>query len=167
MSQKIVLRQVSAIWNILDFSKPDKETGYAGSILWYFHSQNQRVDNIEILNSSILFVLANNSIVTCLHNWYPYVCVPDSFNFDQSKAKSTLVGQEITYGGWGGGGSSKTIKEEDLKDCSMITKIIPVDSSDKIELRVCWKIAPPRLYYIFYVDVMTGELISKGSTIFY
>ena len=151
----------------LDFSKSDKESGYRGSILWYFRTQNQKVDNIEVLNSSILFVLTNEGLTTCLGNWYPDVCVPNSFNFDQSTAKSTLVGQEITYGGWGGGGSSKTINEEDLKDCSMITKIMPVDSSDKIELRICWKIIAPRLNYFFYVDVMTGELISKGSTILY
>jgi hypothetical protein len=151
----------------LDFPKFDKDSGYGGSILWYFRSQNQKVDNIEILNSSILFVLTNKGLTTCLGNWYPEVCVPDSFNFDQSRAKSTLIGQEIQYGSWGGVGSSKTIKEEDLKDCSMIIVIMPLDSSNKIELRVCWKIFAPRLNYFFYVDAMTGELISKGSTIVY
>lgn len=166
MSQKIVLRQGSNLEN-LDFPQSQKDSGYQGSILWYFHSQNQRVDKIEILNSSITFVLTNKGITTCLGNWYPAVCVPDSFNFDQSKAKFTLIGQEVQYGSWGGVGSSKTIKEEDLKDFSMITVIMPVEYSNKIELRVCWKISAPKLYYFFYVDVMTGELISKGSTILY
>lgn len=150
----------------LDFSKPDKETGYAGSIIWYFHSQNQKVDNIEILNSSILFVLTNKCLTTCLHNWYPDVYIPNNFNYDQAKSKSILIGQQITYGSWSGTGPSKTIAENDLSECSFNLKIMPIDFSDKIELRVCWKINAPNLFYIFYVDVMTGEIISKGSTIF-
>jgi hypothetical protein len=149
----------------LDFSKPNKETGFAGSILWYFHSQNQKVDNIEILNSSILFVLTNKCLTTCLGNWYPDVYIPNIYNYDQAKAKSILIGQQITYGSWSGAGTSKTITENDLSECSFIHKIIPIDFSDKIELRVCWKINAPKLFYIFYVDVMTGEIISKGSTI--
>ncbi|HLP75128.1 MAG TPA: hypothetical protein VK155_19655 [Bacteroidales bacterium] len=150
-----------------DFLRSEKDSGYQGSILWYFRSQNQKVDNIEILNSSILFVLTNKGLTTCLGNWYPEVCVPDSFNFDQSKAKSTLIGQEVTYGSWSGVGTSKTITENDLNECDFTTLIKPVEYSDKIELRVCWKIYASRINYIFYVDVMTGELISKGSTIFY
>ena len=135
----------------LDFSKPDKDTGYAGSILWFFQTQNQKVDNIEILNSSILFVLQNKCIVTCLHNWYPEVYIPDNFNYDQAKAKSVLVGQQITYGSWGGAGTTKTICENDLGKCSYDLKIWPVDFSDKIELHVCWKINSPALNYNFYV----------------
>jgi len=151
----------------LDFSQSDKETGYAGSILWYFKSQNQKVDNIEILNSSILFVLTNKCLTTCLHNWYPDVYIPNNFNYDHAKAKSILIGQQITYGSWSGVGTSKTITENDLSGCSFNLKIMPIDFSDKIELRVCWKINALNLFYIFYIDVMTGEIISKGSTIFY
>lgn len=151
----------------LDFSKPEKDTGYAGSILWYFHTQNQKVDNIEILNSSILFVLQNKYIATCLHNWYPEVYIPNKYNYDEAKAKSILIGQQITYGSWGGAGTSKTITENDLSACSFNLKIMPIDFSDKVELRVCWKINAPNLYYIFYVDVMTGEILGKVSTIFY
>ena len=149
----------------LDFSKPEKDTGYAGSILWYFHTQNQKVDNIEILNSSILFVLQNKYIATCLHNWYPEVYIPNNFNYDQAKAKSNLVGQQITYGNWSGAETTKTINENDLSGCSFDLKIWPIDFSDKIELHVCWKINSPALFYNFYVDVMTGEIIRKESTI--
>jgi hypothetical protein len=151
----------------LHFAKPNKETGYAGSIIWYFQSQNQKVENIEILNSSILFVLTNRGITTCLHNWYPEVYIPDNFNYDQTKAKAVLVGQQITIGSWGGAETSKTITKNDLSGCSSNLKIMPIVSSDKIELHVCWKINAPNLSYIFYVDVMTGEIISKGTTIFY
>ncbi len=151
----------------LDFLQSEKDTGYAGSILWYFKSQNQKVDNIEILNSSILFVLTNKSLTTCLHNWYPDVYIPKNFNYDQAKAKSILIGQQITYGSWSGTGTSKTIAENDLIGCSFNLKIIPIESSDKIELRVCWQIYAPNLNYRFYVDVMTGEILRKESLIFY
>lgn len=151
----------------LEFSKFEKETGYQGSILWYFKSQNQKVDNIEILNSSILFVLQNKYLTTCLHNWYPEVYIPNNYNYDQAKAKSTLIGQQITYGSWGGPGTSKTITENDLSKCSFDLKIMPIDFTDKVELRVCWRISAPNLNYIFYVDVMTGEILGKSSTIFY
>jgi hypothetical protein len=151
----------------LDFSKPDKQTGYAGSILWYVRSQNQKVDNIEILNSSILFVLTNKCLTTCLGNWYPEVYIPSSFNLDQVKAKSTLIGQEVSFGSWSGIGTSKTITENDLNGCTFVLKIMPLNYLDKIELRVCWKIDASSLHYIFYVDVMTGETVMKGSTIVY
>lgn len=150
----------------LVFSKPEKEMGYAGSILWYFQTQNQKVDNIEILNSSILFVLQNKYISTCLHNWYPEVYIPSKYNYDEAKAKSILIGQQITYGSWGGAGTSKKIAENDLNACSFNLKIMPINFSDKVELRVCWKINAPNLNYNFYVDVMTGEILGKSPTIF-
>jgi hypothetical protein len=149
----------------LNFSRSNKETGYAGSILWYIRSQNQIVDDIEILNSNIIFTLTNKNLTLCLGNWYPDVYVPNSFNLDQAKAKSILIGQVVTYGSWSGAGSSKTIRENDLNGCNFLLKIIPVDYSDMIELRVCWQIYAPSLSYMFSVDVMTGEIVRKGSTI--
>jgi hypothetical protein len=151
----------------LDFSQSDKETGYAGSVLWYFKSINQKVDDIEIMNSSILFVLSNENLTTCLHNWYPDVYIPNNYNYDQAKAKAVLIGQQITNQSWSGSGTTKTITESDLKGCSFALKIRPLEFSDKIELRVCWQIYVSNLFYIFYVDVMTGEIIGKSTTIFY
>jgi hypothetical protein len=151
----------------LDFARSDKETGYAGSILWYFHSRNQKVDNIEIMNTTIMFGLINKNLTVCLGNWYPDVYIPDKFNYDQAKAKSVMIGQEVSYGSFSGAETSKTITENDLKGCSFDLKIMPVDFSDKIELRVCWQIYAPDLFYKFYVDVMTGEILRKESLIFY
>jgi hypothetical protein len=151
----------------LDFAGSGKETGYAGSILWHIHSQNQKVDNIEIMNSSIMFGLTNKNLTVCLGNWYPDVYVPNNYNYDQPKAKSVMIGQDVTYGSIYGGEISKTITENDLEGCSFNLKIIPVDYSDKIELRVCWQIYAPDLSYKFYVDVMTGEILRKESMFFY
>ena len=53
----------------IDFSKSGKETGYAGSVLWHFRTKNQRVDNVEILHSSVLFDFTNTNLTLCLGNW--------------------------------------------------------------------------------------------------
>ena len=47
----------------------------------------------------------------------------------------------------------------------MQVKIYPVKSDDKIQLFVTWKIYIPDVYYIIYIDVMTGEVIASEPTI--
>ncbi|HPR84568.1 MAG TPA: hypothetical protein PLG33_00875, partial [Prolixibacteraceae bacterium] len=44
-------------------------------------------------------------------------------------------------------------------------KIYPIKSDDKIQLFVTWKIYVPDVFYILYVDVMTGETIAAEPTI--
>jgi hypothetical protein len=55
---------------------------------------------------------------------------------------------------------------EHLQHCTAKLMIVPITTDEKIELCVTWQInldAP--LYYLFYIDVMTGEIIREMPTI--
>ena len=58
------------------------------------------------------------------------------------------------------------ITDQALASCQINgLKIYPIKSDDKIQLFVTWKIYVPDVFYILYVDVMTGETIAAEPTI--
>jgi hypothetical protein len=149
----------------LGFYSSSNDTGYNGSILWHFKSENQTIDTIEVMYSMILFHLVNGKVSLCYGNWYPDIYIPSEFIFNQSKAKSVLIGHVVSYYSIGGEESTYTITSNDLENINFHLKILPKVYEDKVELRVCWQIYVPDANYILYVDVITGEIISQEPTI--
>jgi Zn-dependent metalloprotease len=146
--------------------KISTDTGYGGHIYWHSKTLNQKYDTIEVMNTMILVHLIDGQPHLCVGNWYPNINVPKEFNFSQSKAKSLLKGQKVSHWSFGGDEYIVTISNEDLEKSEIRLKILPVETEDKIELRVCWEInIPGPVYYKIYVDVMTGGIIQQEPTI--
>jgi hypothetical protein len=151
--------------NKIDFPNPSTSTSFSGAVLWYLRSLNQKVDTIEVLNSSIIVHLINGKVNDCWGNWYPEINIPNRFNYDQNRAKESLVGLVVSHYTFAGQEYRKTISRADLNDCTVRLKIYPIEEDDKIKLWVCWQIYITAAEYIFYVDVVTGDIISKEPTI--
>ena len=93
--------------------------------------------------------------------------VLENFNYTMEQSKLLLLGQEIPHYTLGGL-YIVIISDEDLQRCTSELMITPprIGEGIKYEPRVAWQIrfdAP--VYYIFTIDVMTGELIESRSTI--
>ena len=144
---------------------PQNEIGINKSTIWNFMSEPQKNGGIEVLNTEILFCIANGTLVHCSWNHFPNVYVPKNFNCDVEQAKSKLLGKEVFHYGWGGQYSGGIVTAEHLQQCTSKLLIDPVTSNDKIELRVVWQISLPSMFYIFEIDVMTGDIIREWSTI--
>jgi Zn-dependent metalloprotease len=150
----------------LAFSQTSTTTGYGGAIGWHFRTANQKVDTIEVLYSEILIHLTNSAVTLCYGNWYPGIFIPYEFNVSQTKAVASLNGKVVSHYLFGGTEYHVTISQADLDNSTIGLKILPIEKEDKIELRVCWQInIPVPVYYIMYVDVMTGEIIGQEPTI--
>ncbi len=136
---------------------------------WYVNTKNQTIDTVEVLNSSIGFRLVNGEVIECANNWFPEIYIPENFNFSREKAKSVLVGKTVTHNGWSDTWDV-TITQEDIKRAESIRLVIvPIESDEKMELRVAWEITLSQspAYYWLYVDVMTGEVVKKSPTIIF
>ena len=95
--------------------------------------------------------------------------VLENFNFNSEQAKSLLLGKAVTHDTWTDR-YTVIITEEDLLRCTTDIIIAPLLLGEGIknEHRVAWQIhleAP--VYYIFQIDVMTGEIITSSPTIIF
>ena len=150
----------------LTFSYSD--TGYwDNATYWFGHSGDQFIDTIEVINSQIGFQIKNRELRSCVGNWYPTVYIPGKFNVDRGSAKTLLLNKVVWHSTIAGIPYSATITAASLVASTTHLVIFPITFNNQIELRVTWQInIPGPVYYLIYVDVMTGELISEQPTIF-
>jgi len=151
----------------LKFSSISTDSGYwDGATYWYFRTTNQHIDTIEVMYSQILFHVKNHELVYCAGNWYPNVYIPAKFNLSTDQAKSSLLNKIVWHSTIAGVPYSATITSASLAASTTHLVVLPVITDTKIELRVTWQInIPMPVYYLMYVDVMTGELIGQEETI--
>lgn len=151
----------------LKFSSINTDSGYGdGATYWYFRTTNQHIDTIEVMYSQILFNIKNHKLVYCVGNWYPNVYIPANFNVSADMAKSSLLNKIVGHTTIAGVPYSATISSASLGASTTHLVVLPLITDTKIELRVTWQInIPAPVYYIMYVDVMTGELIGQEETI--
>lgn len=139
---------------------------YDGSTYWYFGTNVQKIDTIEVIGAQIRINIKNSEVTYCAGNWYPNIYIPAKLNFDQKKAKLVLKGRTVWHSDFGGKPYSMKITDQALATSEIKgLKIYPLKSDKKIQLFVAWKIYVPEVFYILYVDVMTGEVIAEQPTI--
>jgi len=144
----------------------EKAYPLSGGIHWVVVTSNQKVNNTEVLNTEVVIKMTNGVLVTCEGNWFPEIYIPDKFNFDESGAKTHLVGQDVTHSNIGGDKYYVTITKPDIINISGELKIVPIRTDNNIELRLTWMFnIPSPIHCKIYADVMTGEIILQVPTI--
>jgi hypothetical protein len=152
--------------NDLTFYQISSNTGYDGANGWLLKSSFQKIDTVEVMYSEIIFHIKNREVTFCIGNWFPDIYVPKHFNINQDKAKTLLINKVVSHTSIGGEKNYVTISAGDLNESTVKLKILPITSDDRIELRIGWQInIPGPVYYIIYVDVMTGDIIGQEPTI--
>ncbi len=151
--------------NEITYSRLDSSHN-SSNTFWDINTPNQRIDTIEVLDTKIVFKIQNREVRRCVGNWYPVVYIPKVFNFNSKKAKLFLVNKVVSHYDFGGEEYEVTITPECLNESSVRLVICPIKTDDKIEVRVSWEFnIPSPVYYLIYIDVMTGEIIKKEPTI--
>ena len=139
---------------------------YDGSIMWIAKTPNQRWDTIEVLNTRMLFRIINRELVSCRNNWFQEIYIPEEFRVGIEEAKSLLINKEVSHYTIAGIEWVERVTESSLGESQYSLKVLPMWYEDRIELRVAWEInIPSPVHYIFYVDVMSGRILRKESTI--
>lgn len=146
------------------FSKVDSFTIYEGSLKWYLSSNLQRYDTMEVYDTYLNFGLTNGKMTSCDGNWYPYIYIPTKINVTEEKAKSLLLNKVVYLSDFSGKPVPITITAKSLETATFSRMIYPLKTTDKIELHVIWVVSIPEVYYVIYLDVMTGEIIGGYPT---
>lgn len=146
------------------FSKVDSFTIYDGSINWFFTSNLQKYANMEVYDTYINFRLTNGKITSCNGNWYPYIYIPAKMNINKEKAKVILLNKIVYLSDVSGKPIPMTITAKSLETATFSNMIYPLKTTDKIELHVVWVVNIPDVYYVIYLDVMSGEIIGGYPT---
>jgi hypothetical protein len=111
-------------------------------------------------------ILGFNKLAYCVGNWYPKVYITAKFIVNADQAKLSLLNKIVGHTTIAGVPYSATISTASLGASTTRLVVLPVITDTKIELRVTWQInIPAPVYYLMYVDVMTGELIGQEDTI--
>jgi hypothetical protein len=138
----------------------------SGGIHWTVVTSHQKFNKIEVLYTEIVIRITNGALVSCDGNWFPNIYIPDKFNFNEIGAKTNLIGKDVTHYNIGGQKYYVTITKPDINTISGELKIVPIETDNKIELRVTWMFdIPSPVYSMVFVDVMTGEIILQVPTI--
>lgn len=150
----------------LHFKQISNELGSKNLNSWVLLTKNQEFNDIEVSGTNLIFRIKNRALYFCTGNYYPNVYVPENFNFTVEQAKSKLLGKEVILTGWSGPYSLGKIKSDNMQESITGLIIVPLITEEKIELRVAWKIdLSSTMHYVFYVDVMTGEIIQEEATL--
>jgi hypothetical protein len=149
----------------INFRRITKSTNGDGSITWVFRISDQILDNSPVLTTELLIHVLNGEVTWCLGNWYPEIYFPVNLNIDQEAAKSILLGRLLEYYNASGQYNFKTISFYDLNQATINLSVLHISNNDTIELHVAWQIHLDNIWYILYVDVMTGEILRKKITI--
>jgi len=148
----------------LTFERVDSFKVYDGSIAWDLLTGNEKYKGIEVLNTSILFIVINGKIITCRGNWFPFIYIPIP-KVHEEMAKSILLNKVIYLSDLLGKPIPMTITAKSLETSEFTKMIYPLNVDDKIELHVIWQVNIPDVYYVIYLDVMTGNIIGGYPTV--
>ena len=146
------------------FAKIDSFTIYDGSLKWFLYSNLQRYDTLEVYDTYLNFNLTNGKMTSCTGNWYPYIYIPTKINITKEKAKSILLNKVVYLSDIVGKSIPMTITAKSLETALFSNMIYPLKTTDKIELHVVWVVSIPEVFYVIYMDVMTGEIIGGYPT---
>jgi hypothetical protein len=136
------------------------------NIFWNFRISNQIFDSLEVINSQISIEVENGKVTWCTGNWYPEIFIPEEFIYSKEDVKSMLADTVICHSDCWGSTWCETVTIDILDESIFRKVIVPITTDSKIELRVSWEInIPAPIYYKFYIDVITGEIIFKEPTI--
>ena len=149
----------------IHFERVTQSVGTNGNITWVLRTKNQTFNETEIMSTGFVFHTKYREVVGAWGRNFPSVYIPEKFNFTVEQAKSKLLGKEVIHLGWAGQYSLGKIKKEHLQEATTDLIIVPIITEEKIELRITWKIYLASLYYIYYIDVMTGKIIQEEPTI--
>lgn len=137
---------------------------YDGSHAWNFVSEVQKYNGLEVYNSNIMFTLINGKITNCQGNWYPKIYIPSKINVNEEKAKSLLLNKVVYLSDIIGRSIPMTITAKSLETAEFTQLIYPIETTDKIKLHIVWQVNIPDVYYIIFLDVMTGEIVGSYPT---
>ena len=145
----------------LEINQVDQYLASDGYYVTMLQCKIQYVDTLEVAYSHLSFRFENDSLVECEGNWFPVICIPSAFRLNREQAVQGLLGQDDSYNGWNGP-VERTIQSTDLENTTVTVCICQLNSSgNQIELHVAYRILLYAAANIFYVDVMSGEIIGR------
>ena len=106
----------------------------------------------------------------CNNNWFPVVYTPAEFFVSPEQAIINLIGEEYTLPTMTGTVTG-TVTDADLVGASVKTLIrqypeqVSSNTSNRLELRIAYKIHLPAIWTIFYSDVMDNKILGSEPTI--
>jgi hypothetical protein len=164
ISQNTALLGVKSTDNIT-FYRVDSFTIFEGSIKWYLYSDTQKIGDLEVYDTYLRFSLTNGKMTSSDGNWYPYIYIPAKISVNEEKAKSILLNKVVYLSDLSGRPIPMTITAKSLETARFSKLIYPLKTTDKIELRVVWVVNIPEVFYVIYLDVMTGEMVGGYPTV--
>jgi len=148
----------------LTFIRVESSRVYDGSLSWFLLSRTQVYNGLEVYNSNIRFNLINGKMTNCQGNWFPVIYIPSRINVDEVKVKSLLLNKTVYLSDIMGRPIPMTITVKNLESATFTKLICPIETANKINLHVAWQVNIPDVYYVIFVDVMTGETLGSYPT---
>jgi hypothetical protein len=151
----------------LRFTYFKRTTGHSdGSARWHLYSALQKKDTLDVLSTQIIITIRCREVYSCTGNWYPEVYVPGRINVTAGEARDILLDMKATHFNIAGNPYNVTITRESLSWSTAKLMVVPIQTGETTELRLAWQVnIPSPVFYLMYVDAMTGQIIKQEPTI--
>lgn len=130
-----------------------------GGSAWRAVVDNQRYRGLRVLNSRIYTWLTGSGVYRISGYWYRNITIPEHDAFPAREAKVKLIGETLTWRGFGGQARHFKITAESVQD-EVGKVIVPIEVGDEVALHVAWEVSvgrQGRTSWQLYVDTTTGK----------
>jgi hypothetical protein len=129
---------------------------------WEIIFANQSYKGMEVLNTRIDAIVADQFILLYQEHHYKNITIPRQNVITKEHAKSELIGTEIEYQCWVP--SSYVITDSSINLEGVDQCIYPLLKGNSLELHVVWKIpispGGSTMWY-YFIDVVSGEIVAS------
>ncbi len=149
----------------VSFVRVDSFKIYDGSLKWVFQTGNQVYKGLEVYNSTVRFHITNGKITWCTGNWYPEIIIPEKYKTNEKTIKSMLSGKVVGHYNIAGQLNTMTISKSNLENAQFSKLIYPLETNKEIKVHVVWEVLVPDVFFRFFIDVMSGDILQQTPTI--
>jgi hypothetical protein len=164
-TEDLVLLEMEPLYGCIDCEDPNPDSRI---IEWKFVFDNQRINGLEVYNSSITVFMDANGVNRIWGNWFEQPIIPARANFLPEEIADHLEGQtlewtenEVEY--------RQTITADELKLPEEKT-VVPFENKEnnELELRIAWKLEVPNENipfggWVIIADIIEGRILEVNK----
>ena len=165
--EDLILLKMEPLYGCINCEDPNPDSRI---VEWKFTFDNQRINGLEVYDSSISVFVDANGVNRIWGNWFEKPIIPARANFLPKEIANNLEGQTLN---WTENGEEyqQTITADELNLPEEKT-IIPFENEEnnKLELRVGWKLEAPNENtpfggWIIIADIIEGRILEVDKII--
>ena len=134
---------------------------------WKIFFNEQFYKGLRVDGTTIAVYLNSSGVYRIDNHFFADIYIPAKAKYSESEVKESLIGKELNWVDYYHQKHIYTITDSSFSDEKSNKVIVPMLTDTQLEFRITWEIyiGKPGLYWMIYIDVITGEEIKIAQSI--